>query len=193
MIGNDVVDLRHPDCRAGARHPRWDARVFGAAERDLIRRSSSPDHMRWKLWSAKEAAFKVLRRMDPAIGFLSGNIQVDAVEESRAMVRAPGQALALRWIETDDYVHALAIPDTLVSHCVIGIALKGDGDESSAVRNLAMTALDESTGLQGPWRIHRGADRIPWGRCRSGRSLPLSFSHHGRFVACAFAIPGDHS
>ena len=40
MIGNDVVDLADPEAREAALHPRFDARVFAAGERALLRRAA---------------------------------------------------------------------------------------------------------------------------------------------------------
>ena len=36
MVGNDIVDLRDPESQADGLHPRFDARVFTAPERDAI-------------------------------------------------------------------------------------------------------------------------------------------------------------
>ena len=64
MVGNDVVDLRDPEVQPGACHARFDARVFAAAELEAVRVSPVPQWLRWMLWAAKEAAYKVAKKDD---------------------------------------------------------------------------------------------------------------------------------
>ncbi len=63
MVGNDVVDLR-ARIVAGPRHPRFDARVFAPSEHRALRESAEPDALRWAFWAAKEAAYKVAKKLD---------------------------------------------------------------------------------------------------------------------------------
>jgi len=69
MLGNDVVDLGDPESRAGARHARFDARAFDRTERALIATSPRGEHERWRLWAAKESAYKAARKEDPCTVF----------------------------------------------------------------------------------------------------------------------------
>lgn len=66
-VGNDVVDLtqRENICKSG--DARFVGRVFTDQERDLISAAATPDRMLWAHWAAKEAAYKVLSRDDPAV------------------------------------------------------------------------------------------------------------------------------
>src|SRR5574337_2138325 len=69
MVGNDVVDLADPQCLPLGTHPRFDQRVFAQSELRLIHASATPAWMRWMLWAAKESAYKILRKQDPAMTF----------------------------------------------------------------------------------------------------------------------------
>ena len=71
MIGNDVVDLLDPESLPETLHPRFDTRVFTAREREAIAASPGDDaaRARWKLWAAKEAAYKLARKRRPATVF----------------------------------------------------------------------------------------------------------------------------
>ncbi len=74
MVGNDVVDLADRDARSQTYALRFDARVFDRSERAAIERAGSPQSLqspqstestesqRWRLWAAKEAAYKVARK-----------------------------------------------------------------------------------------------------------------------------------
>lgn len=82
-VGNDVVDLKHPENQGKSMDDRFLGRVFTAEERDLIARAARPETLLWALWAAKEAAFKVVSRKDPTTAsiprkyeiFLNGEYQ----------------------------------------------------------------------------------------------------------------------
>jgi len=63
MLGNDVVDLLDAESQPETFRPRFDERVFTEAERSEIAKSSRPLALRWALWSAKEAAYKLAKAL----------------------------------------------------------------------------------------------------------------------------------
>ena len=76
-VGNDVVDLDDPDTRLDSLHPRWDERVFGAAERRALEASSSRHLLHWALWAAKESAYKARKRLDPHTVFSPREFEIE--------------------------------------------------------------------------------------------------------------------
>jgi len=204
LVGNDVVDLRDPENQPGAIHPRFDERVFTWGERARILAAASPHQMRWALWAAKESSYKVARKIDPRVCF-----------SPRAfVVRIPGGDIGARqaslaevshavgrfqvWLEgTDEWVHAVAsISGTGVAKA--GWELRSLGraaarrvpgrEASERVRQLARSALASALSIvPSDIVIAAAAKRVPrvWWRGRR-LAIDLSFSHHGRFVACAW-------
>jgi len=64
-LGNDVVDLRHPRCRARPEDDRLPLRILTEAERGW--REAAPEEegrlrRLWALWAAKETAFKAVSK-----------------------------------------------------------------------------------------------------------------------------------
>ena len=181
MVGNDVVDLGDPETRPGAQHPRFDARVFGAEELALLRAEADPVRLRWALWAAKEAAFKVARKLAPATVFAPRRFRVTLGPAGVGGVRWEGGWLPLLLARGPDWVHAIVrSPGSGGIHArrlVVPPALS----PGAAVREHALRSL---RGLLGaPLAIAR-ADRIPFLE-RRGRRLAadLSLSHHGRYAA----------
>ena len=74
MLGNDVVDLADPEVRGGPAHPRFDARVFSPPERRALESESAPNRLRWTLWAAKEAAYKLAVKRDPNAIFAAASL-----------------------------------------------------------------------------------------------------------------------
>ena len=82
MIGNDIVDLEDPDTRPETFRPRFDERVFDAAERRSIARDADPHKRRWAHWAAKEAGYKLGRQADEDFVFTPSRLvaRFEAIE-----------------------------------------------------------------------------------------------------------------
>ncbi len=218
LIGNDVVDLHDPESRPGAIHNRFDARVFSFDEREALSDSAFAHELRWTLWAAKESAYKVAKKLDPAVRFLPRDFVVRRITEGRALVMHETGAFDVRLRRTDDWVGAVATPmaanaartkaanaawttaaNAPSTHRPITAGIERlevtGADPSRTVRELTCAALALGMNLP-PGQVQIAADRgIPVAFWRN-RRLPvdLSLSHHGRFVAWAWgecAIPGD--
>jgi len=192
MIGNDVVDLCDPEAQAGAPHARFDARVFAPSERRLLSSSAAPSRLRWRLWAAKEAAYKVARQLDATTVFAPSRFVVDPQAE---LVRCADRCFAVRTAEGESYVHVVAHPagdevdEAIV--CDVAHCEGGDATASQAARALVLDALAETLPADRADLAIVTCDRIP--RVEIGGALApidLSLSHHGRFVAYAFAVRG---
>jgi phosphopantetheinyl transferase (holo-ACP synthase) len=66
FVGVDVVDLDHPRCVGRHRDPRFRRRILAEPERELVSAASDPAMMLWRLWAAKEAAYKVVSKVRSA-------------------------------------------------------------------------------------------------------------------------------
>jgi hypothetical protein len=191
MVGNDVVDLGDPETRAGAQHPRFDARVFCAEERALLQAQADPVRLRWALWAAKEAAFKVARKLAPATVFAPRRFRVTLGPAGIGEVRWEGGRLPLLLARGSDWVHAVVrSPGGGGIHArrlVVPPALS----PGAAVREHALRSL---RGLLGAPLAIGKADRIPYlERCGRRLGADLSLSHHGRYAAwvCEFIPRGE--
>lgn len=187
MIGNDVVDLRDPDSHPDSVHPGFDARVLAASELARLHSAAHPEVERWRLWAAKEAAYKAARRTDRELVFAPARFVVTVRDAREGSVRIGSRDFIVTWSEEDGAVHAIAHEATLgVPRVVAAVAEAGGADPSAAVRKLALARVCGSAA--GSARI-TAEDRIPSLELGDGRILPLSLSHHGRFVAFACGSP----
>jgi len=185
MIGNDVVDFSHRGTQPGAQHPRFDARVFSERERAVIA-GDSTQRLRWVLWAAKEAAYKVAKKLDRAVVWAPARFEVSLGSRERGSVRHGEREFALRVEERDAYVHALACGGTSVGGERSGVAEVASADLSGEVREFARSALAAQLGCPAERLSIAKRGRIPV-LCVDGEPAraDLSLSHHGRFVAFA--------
>ncbi len=199
LVGNDVVDLHDSENRPDALHARFDARVFTSDERAVLSASASAHQLRWTFWAAKESAYKVAKKLDPAVRFLPRDFRVRWITEGEAEVVHETGPFHVRLDRTDEWVRAVATitavnaPSAHRLVCAGIERLEGPGaDPSRTVRELACAALGSRMSVpSGQVRI--AVDRgIPVALWRN-RRLPvdLSLSHHGRFVAWAITLPRE--
>jgi hypothetical protein len=204
LVGNDVVDLRDPENQPEAIHPRFDDRVFSWCERARILAAASPHRMRWALWAAKESAYKVARKLDSRVYFSPRAFSVripggetEGPHPYLAEVDHPLGRFQVCLDGTDEWVHAVAsVSGTGVAKANWQLRSLGreavrriPGLEASArVRKLARSAIASAlSAVPSEIVIAAAAKSVPRVMWR-GQRLPvdLSFSHHGRFVACAW-------
>lgn len=188
MLGNDVVDLGQPSTQPGAQHPRFDARVFTERERALIAAAATPN-ARWKLWAAKEAAFKAAKKLDPSVVWAPARFEVTLTAPLAGSVRHGGRSFALRLLENDQLVHALAQQGTLAEDVLCGVAERAGADESAAASAFACGEIAARLGVPVRRVTIAKRGRVPV-LCVDGAPAraDLSLSHHGRFVAYACAL-----
>lgn len=185
MIGNDVVDLRDPETRPGAVHARFDARVFTPVEVDRLRRCERPNVERWRLWTAKESAFKAARRSTPALVFAPSRFRVEE-DELGERVMIGERAYHVSWRTEDGGVHAVARDAGVPGGDVLCAAARRPGlAPSGEARRLAIETVAAALGLAPHGVRVEMTGRVPSLRVGSEGSLALSLSHHGEMVAFA--------
>lgn len=201
-LGNDLVDLSAPGAADKVRDLRFLNRILAPAEQEWLARSERPDRALWRLWSAKEAAFKAWSRFDPALIFAHSRFEVDPEDGS---VRTPQGTCRVHWREQEDWIHCLAwtgeFPEPPCWEVErLGQGIPAHGPEavrlpSLQARDLALRLL---AGLGLPGVQLRREDRSP-GRAGppvvllEGRVLEgvlASWSHDGGWVAATVARTG---
>ena len=192
-VGNDVVDLADPETRFSGLHPRFDERVFCAAERRALEASPSRHRMHWSLWAAKESAYKARKRLDPETVFSPKEFEVelrplpatDGVAVGRVVHRGDVFDLEVRLEGAS--VHVVAKSTDEAGARVLWKAEESLGDPGAAARRLAACAIGPALGLD-PAGL-RIVGRPPVATSRDRRiEVGVSLSHHGRFVAFACTL-----
>ena len=198
MVGNDVVDLYDPESRSEHLHPRFDTRVFTARERALIGDSREPARVRWKLWSAKEAAYKLLRKRMPTTVFSPPRFEVELVPPHGARVVHGQDQIPVGYEENAGAVHAVAASPTGRAAAVLSgwrrFALaEAEPDDaeapSRAVRALLCQRVAERLGVDPAELEVRRRGRVPFlwvSGCPA--AVDLSLSHHGDWLGFACEI-----
>jgi len=205
MVGNDVVDLRDRESDPATLHPRFDARVFDASEREALARSDDPDTLRWQLWAAKEAAYKAVKKTDPRTVFSPARFRVAlepaAASRQRGVVVRSDDCFDVDVETRDGVVHAVArssppaasgAPERVV-YGVLRMPADGARDPAGPGRVARSFSRERLAPLfdASPDELEiRKRGRVPEVWLRGARAgADLSLSHHGDVVAFACALP----
>jgi phosphopantetheinyl transferase (holo-ACP synthase) len=151
LIGNDLVDLCAREAAGKSRDTRFVKRVFTAREAELIAGATDPDHALWMLWAAKEAAYKVAKKLHSGTIFAHSRFEV-AVDSLRSEIesggesthlsgyvlvqRIPGlerQRFPLEWTTSSSFIHCVAMDaEGDFQSLKVAIARQDDVDRTGA-------------------------------------------------------------
>ena len=205
MLGNDVVDLRDPDTDPSTLHPRFDARVFCRSELESLKASLDPVCQRWRLWAAKEAAYKLVRKLRPSAVFSPSRFVValagDAGGEcdiATGSVLHEGVRYPVRVERREGAIHAITRPAIATASRVVHGLRRLEPHElearepeaaGTAARRLCCERLSSALPARVADLEVRRRGRIPELWLLGARAAAdLSLSHHGLLVAFACVL-----
>ena len=121
FVGVDVVDLRDRRCVGKERDARFLTRILNDVERGALATAPDPNATLWRLWTAKEAAFKVVskvRGVPPS--FVHAAFRVDL----------PGPLAesglgSVEWEEISVFIHWHEMPGRIAALAWNGVAADG--------------------------------------------------------------------
>jgi hypothetical protein len=207
MLGNDIIDLDDPDADVATFSPRWSSRVLTAGEAEAVAAATDADRMLWRIWAAKEAAYKWARQIDERAIFSPPAFEVTfaprPVRAARDLLQGhvdwQGERVSLfleegaRWLHAwvDDAPFGAGPPRLGIAALPPALRCIADGPSRFVRRCVTRDAM--AGPLRHASRFHEleleivRHGRIPQLRSGRGReSASLSLSHHGRFVAWAW-------
>jgi hypothetical protein len=213
------VDLGNPDALGKSQDDRFLRRVFLPEEQSQISLDSDPDYILWILWAAKETAYKVISKINPAIpsGPLKYRVHLEETMlfpprtsgfrngHFSCVVETPVGSVNTCALTGADYVHAYG----------------SQGNQSiSGAMHLKVFRLDQPCFYRQPesdvvrkvlrrylgrfWHIPSGQIVIQRDQNARGAGPPIvyvqgkrapvdtSLSHHGRYGAFALFTRTDH-
>lgn len=215
MLGNDLIDFRARHNRGRAEQPRLLARVLTTNERVQLADERAGDTGFALLWSAKEAAYKAAKKIQPTLVFAPGRWQVDCGAlllgdgcKQGTVLIADHPPIAVSWQHDAHWLHCIAVLGALpqpIDNAVRAIAdctpiatfsaREHDSiqrEQSAAVRTLAKHLLAQRGISDSEIVRERVASGLLPPRVFSAGmardDIQLSLSHDGDYVAAVIAI-----
>lgn len=165
MIGNDVVDILQARIESNLNRKGFMQKLFTKEEQEIIAQSNNPEEMTWRLWSMKEAAYKIYNRETGIRAFMPLSLQCSIEDTIHGKVSCNGNTYFTETSITENSIHTVAV-------------CNADDFRLIYEPETAMVEKDD-TGL-------------PYAKSGNGLLYPASISHHGRalkIVALRKAIP----
>ena len=117
MIGNDIVDLQLAKVQSNWMRPRYLEKICTKTELAFIQKSLNPALEIWKLWSRKEAAYKIYNRETGIRGFFPWKIvcslRKNTVENDTDFVIIDTEKYFTKTIVNSEYVYTIAAKSLL--------------------------------------------------------------------------------
>ena len=187
FIGTDIINLKSQPNKNIFISKRYLNKSYSAEEQNRIVGSENLMKELWKIWSCKEAAYKVLAKLQKGLIFKPKDLKVNYTKNEQAEVRYGKVQISLYSIVNDSYVLTTATNKNVDNKKISTfIRYKNEDTESKDVRKLLL----ENIGLvNAKIKMDRfGIPRLYLGDRKL--NYDISLSHDYGLLAASF-IPGE--
>ncbi|WP_343743850.1 4'-phosphopantetheinyl transferase superfamily protein [Chitinophaga sp.] len=166
MIGNDVVDLQLAAVESNWRRRGYLDKLFSPAEQQLIAQAVDQHRMVWLLWSAKEAAYKIIHRDTRERTYAPLKYEVRLSGADTGFIQYADRVFPFRTVVSGSCLHTVAVAS-------------GSWWPRVVYR------------LQPAVELLKDKDGVPSLNTGAGGLRPASVSHHGKYrkIVCLRDLP----
>ncbi|MDN3491485.1 4'-phosphopantetheinyl transferase family protein [Winogradskyella bathintestinalis] len=183
MVGNDIVDLVEAKSASNWQRPRFLEKLFTKAEQELIYNSENKFLMVWRLWSMKEASYKLYTQQNPSRFYNPKGFECH-IENENGTVRYNNFKCQTKTKYTSNYILSEArISDFKMTSKVIGLKSDITNIQSEIMKQTLLNEI--STLFQVSildLKFKKSELGIPSVIINS-EEIPVSLSYHGSFGA----------
>ena len=186
MIGNDIVDIAQARNESNWQRPRFLEKLFTPQEQSLIYDSENKTQIIWRLWSMKEAAYKLHTQLYPS-RFYAPKRFCCFIENDEGVVRFNDTEYYTTTKITSDYIYSEAYlsASKLVSD-IIQFENKPNETNSNVLKQQLLHKLAITFNLSfKDLKLQKNNFSIPFILIHDCK-IHISLSHHGNFGAYAF-------
>lgn len=187
MIGNDIVDLKEAKLKSNWQRPRFLEKLFTLKEQQFIHNSDNAFLMVWRLWSIKEAAYKLYTQLNPNRFYNPKQFECD-INSLDSIVRYKDfQCFVTTKISTQYILsEARLVSCEIISDC-IEIPNNSSKIQSSIMTSYVLNAVSNAFSIaKEHLKIVKSEFGIPQIYQNSKKiNISISISHHGNYGAYA--------
>ena len=186
MVGNDIVDISLAQQQTNWRRPRYLDKIFTSREQALINHSESPDLMVWRLWSMKEAVYKLYTQIYPS-RFYNPKAFECSLNNGGTVKYGAFQCYVQTEITSEYIISEARIGQDRMCSKVIQLSETAHETQSRILRNeLLLLASKELQCDKKQLKFVKQTFGIPTIEYKTN-AFNVSVSHHGRYGTVAFA------
>jgi len=187
MVGNDIVDIAEAKQKSNWQRPRFLEKLFTLKEQQIIHKSENSFIMVWRLWSMKEAAYKLYTQIQPSRFYNPKQFECE-INESQGKVSYKDFTCHVKTKITSQYI----ISETrLVAQDMISESIKiynsSPKYQSDMTKDILLSKVAEQyTILKDDLKLVKSEFGIPYVYQNSKKlNINISISHHGNYGAYA--------
>ncbi|WP_299115744.1 4'-phosphopantetheinyl transferase superfamily protein [uncultured Winogradskyella sp.] len=187
MVGNDIVDIAQAKKDSNWQRPRFLDKIFTINEQYLIHNSKDKTEMVWRLWSMKEAAYKLCIQLNPNRFYAPRQFKC-FIENDAGVVKFKNFSCYTETKTTSDYIisEASLKPSKLSSEIVKFNSLRINNQSEILRRKLILSASKLHHIIEGKLELKKDDYGIP-ALVVNDNKMHISLTHHGNFGAFAIA------
>lgn len=178
MVGNDIVDLKAARKASDWKRPRFLDKLFTAMEQRYIREAKCPFLMLWRLWSIKEASYKLYTQLHRSRFYNPKGFEC-SLDGTSATVKFKAFQCHVKSKSTSNYIISEASLDEKEMGSII-VKLKSTGPKAQSQELKAK--LIGHVGEE--YRLYKDDFDIP-ALSDGKKQAHISLTHHGRYGAFA--------
>lgn len=180
MVGNDIIDIAETKRTTNYQRPRFLDKLFSESEQEFIIKSEDSFISVWRLWSMKEAAYKLYTQLYPSRFYNPKGFQC-SIEGNRGIVEFKDFKCYVTTTINSEYIISEA---RLNKHQLTSSVVKFKSTKQSEQRALLKSKLLEGFGKD--FYLEKTAFEIPI-ITNSKEIFNVSLSHHGNYGAYVIA------
>jgi phosphopantetheinyl transferase (holo-ACP synthase) len=183
MVGNDIVDLTEAKKASNWERPRFLDKLFTPKEQHIIHNSENAFLMVWRLWSMKEAAYKLYTQQKPR-RFYNPQAFECAIKNSKGTVSYKDFCCYTKTKLSSNYVISEArLQEREMTSEVVAFDIKNTQKQSAILKLKLLEMISESYELplfDLNFRASKfGVPTVTYG----GKIINVSLTHHGKYGA----------
>ena len=181
MIGNDIIDLSLAKTQSNLQRKGFLEKLFSSNEQQLILNAPNSFEMVWRLWSMKEAAYKIYTQQHSIRFFAPKKFECKLTQEFHGKICFKEQNFYSSSIINKDYIFTIAnLKNEERSYSEIMSPDQIDRKIKNKLNDLTglnISAIEQKKSINGAPSYHYKKNLL---------TSSCSISHHGKYGAYSF-------
>ena len=189
MIGNDIVDIAEAKQKSNWQRARFLDKLYTFHEQQLIQNSDHHFLMVWRLWSMKEAGYKLYTQLHPSRFYNPKQFECEIID-SEGKVSYKDFICFVKTKVTSQYIisESRLVATDMISECIKMNDGSPKHQSDSVKRELLSKVSKQFNILKSDLKVLKSEFGIPSVYQNSRKlNIGISITHHGNYGAYAIS------
>lgn len=185
MVGNDIVDIEEAMQASNWQRPRFLEKLFTIKEQQSIQNSENSFLMVWRLWSMKEAAYKLYTQLHPSRFYMPKSFECEFNELNGAVIFRDYKCYVDTKITSNYLISEARLDKHKMTSNVVRFEKKNTNTQSKILKTELLKSVAKRYQIQAETlSVENNKFGIPTVRLGLNE-INISLTHHGSYGAYA--------